>query len=168
MKIIEYNRGKAVAYAKRYAFHRNPAYFDFSNLGGDCTNFCSQCLYAGAPQMNYTKNIGWYYSSANERAPAWTGVNEFYKFLTDNIVINKIGEGYGPFGEEASIRSLKTGDFIQLGQSDNVFYHCLMVVGFLGREPLVSAHTFDVYEKPLSAYDYEIARGIKILGVRIK
>ena len=27
---------------------RNPAYLDFHGLGGDCTNFVSQCLYAGA------------------------------------------------------------------------------------------------------------------------
>lgn len=27
---------------------RSPAYYDFSRIGGDCTNFASQGLYAGA------------------------------------------------------------------------------------------------------------------------
>lgn len=59
MKIVEYNRGLALAYAKRYALSRNNAYLDFSSLGGDCTNFVSQCLYAGARKMNYTPVFGW-------------------------------------------------------------------------------------------------------------
>lgn len=46
-KICPYNRGKAVAYALEWAMSRNPAYLDFEELGGDCTNFASQCLLAG-------------------------------------------------------------------------------------------------------------------------
>lgn len=37
MRLKEYNRDKAVAYAHRWAYDRNPAYYDFSNIGGDCT-----------------------------------------------------------------------------------------------------------------------------------
>lgn len=48
MKIIDYDRDKSVAYAKKWAYGRNPKFYDFSNLGGDCTNFASQCIYAGA------------------------------------------------------------------------------------------------------------------------
>ena len=47
LRLIPYNRQAAVAYAHKWAFGRNPAFFDFSELGGDCTNFASQCLYAG-------------------------------------------------------------------------------------------------------------------------
>lgn len=42
-----YDREKAVAYAHKWAYGRNPAYADFSAMGGDCTNFLSQCLHAG-------------------------------------------------------------------------------------------------------------------------
>ena len=42
-----YDREAAVAYAHRWAFGRNPAYSNFDGMGGDCTNFASQCLYAG-------------------------------------------------------------------------------------------------------------------------
>ncbi|ERJ80264.1 hypothetical protein HMPREF1987_02123 [Peptostreptococcaceae bacterium oral taxon 113 str. W5053] len=31
-------------YAIQYAFNYNPAYGDFSTLGGDCTNFVSQII----------------------------------------------------------------------------------------------------------------------------
>ena len=34
-----YDREKAVAYAHKWAYGRNPAYGDFSEMGGDCTNF---------------------------------------------------------------------------------------------------------------------------------
>ena len=34
-----YNRELAVQYAHKWAFGRNPAFTDFEELGGDCTNF---------------------------------------------------------------------------------------------------------------------------------
>lgn len=42
-----YDRNKAVAYAHKYAYSRNPNYYNFDNIGGDCTNFVSQVLAAG-------------------------------------------------------------------------------------------------------------------------
>ena len=68
MIFMEYNRANAVAYAKKWAYGRNPKYYDFSDLGGDCTNFASQCIYAGSGVMNYTPTYGWYYISVNNSA----------------------------------------------------------------------------------------------------
>ena len=48
MVIKPYDRRAAVEYAHKWAFGRNPEFYDFSEIGGDCTNFASQCLYAGA------------------------------------------------------------------------------------------------------------------------
>ena len=45
--IISYDPNKAIAYAKKWAKSRNPKYHDYSNEGGDCANFVSQCLIAG-------------------------------------------------------------------------------------------------------------------------
>ena len=78
-----FDRLKSVEYAKKWAFDFNPNYYNFSLIGGDCTNFVSQCLYAGGIPMRYYK-YGWYYSSLNNRAPAWTGVNEFWNFAVNN------------------------------------------------------------------------------------
>lgn len=65
-----YNRNSAVEYARKWALGRNPKYANFDGMGGDCTNFASQCLYAGGCKMNNTPTFGWYYYSLNNRAPA--------------------------------------------------------------------------------------------------
>ena len=80
MENIVYDRRRAAAYAKRWAFARNHAYYDFSLLGGDCTNFVSQCVYAGCGVMNHTPVTGWFYRNANDRTASWTGVEFFIIF----------------------------------------------------------------------------------------
>ena len=47
MRFALYDRRAAVLYAHRWAYGRNPAFYDYEHLGGDCTNFASQCIYAG-------------------------------------------------------------------------------------------------------------------------
>lgn len=78
IKNKEYNRKKVVEYAKTWAYRRNPKYLNFDNMGGDCTNFSSQNIYAGAEIMNYDKTKGWYYNSGNSRTPSWEGVSLGY------------------------------------------------------------------------------------------
>ena len=82
MTLYPYNRQAAVAYAHRWAFRRNPRFYDYENLGGDCTNFASQCIYAGTGIMNFTPVFGWFYISPNEKSPSWTGVPYLFDFLT--------------------------------------------------------------------------------------
>ncbi len=165
MRIIEYARENAVNYARRWAFARNPAYYNFDRLGGDCTNFASQCLFAGAGVMNFSPDIGWYYKNLNDRSAAWTGVEYFYRFLTGNR--QGLGDGYGPFAEETTVSGLKIGDFVQFGRATGDFYHTPVVVGFNARGvPLLAAHTNDAFNRPLSSWSYEKIRCIHILGVR--
>ena len=64
LRLTPYDRGAAVRYAKRWAYGRNPAFYDYERIGGDCTNFASQCVYAGSGVMNYTRDLGWYYIDA--------------------------------------------------------------------------------------------------------
>lgn len=156
-----YDRDRALTYARRWAFDRNPLYYDFVGIGGNCTNFVSQCLYAGCCTMNYTPDFGWYYLSPGERAPAWTGVRYFYDFLTGNRDV-------GPFGREADESELLPGDVIQLGRKEAGFYHSVLVVGQRGREPLVAAQSDDAYERPLSTYAYDYARFLHVEGVRLQ
>lgn len=160
MEIKEYDRAKAVAYARRWAFARNPAYFNFNSLGGDCTNFASQCVYAGAGVMNFTPVFGWFYKSANDRTASWTGVEYFYNFMVGNK------DGAGPFAEEVTADKLELGDIIQLGRANGDFYHSPVVVGFSRGEPLIAAHSYDAYGKRLSSYRFERVRYIHIIGVR--
>ena len=69
-----YIRERAVEYASKWAFSRNPLFYDYTGIGGNCTNFVSQCLYAGSCTMNFTPVYGWYYLSDRERTASWTGV----------------------------------------------------------------------------------------------
>lgn len=76
-----YRRLSAVLYARHWAYGRNPRFYDYEELGGDCTNFASQCIYAGTGVMNDTPIYGWYYIDPDNKAPAWTGVEYLYNFL---------------------------------------------------------------------------------------
>ena len=163
MTMRPYNRKAAVAYAHRWAYFRNPDFYNFDELGGDCTNFASQCLYAGSGVMNYTPTFGWYYNSPDSRAPAWTGVPYFYNFLTRNK------EGPGPVGVEADVSQILPGDFVQLSFVNGVFAHNPVIVA-VGSPPrpeniLVAAHTEDADNRPLVTYPIYNIRFIHILGV---
>lgn len=153
-----YNRNEAVAYARKWAFGRNPAYYNFQNIGGDCTNFASQCIFAGAGVMNYTPDTGWYYRSLYDRAAAWTGVEFLYKFLVNN-------KSVGPFAHEVAQNEVMPGDILQLGTSDGRFFHTPVIVA-TNPTILTAAHTYDALDKPLSAYNYEKVRFLHIDGVR--
>ena len=160
MHFIEYSRERAVNYARQWAFLRNPDYFDFSEIGGDCTNFTSQCLFAGIGVMNFAKDIGWYYISPSNRAPAWSGAEYFKRFLLTN-------RGEGPFGVAVPINQLEKGDFICLNNG-NEYYHTMIVTSIENGIPLVAAHSRDVYGISLSSYSYEKAKGVHILGGNVK
>lgn len=159
---INYNNASAVQYAQRWALSRNPDFYYYSEIGGDCTSFASQCVYAGCGVMNYTPTFGWYYISPNNKSPSWSGVEYFYNFMTENT-------GIGPFGETALLEDLVPGDIIQLARNDR-FYHTLVLtmIKFNGenREYYVSAHDVDAYRRNLNTYSYETLRGIHILGAR--
>ena len=159
---MRYNRTAAVEYAHRWAFSRNSAFSDFSLLGGDCTNFASQCIYAGSGVMNYTPVTGWYYVSLNRRAPAWTGVNELYKFLVNN-------RNTGPQARLCRLDEIENGDIIQLRfVGMDTFSHCPVVVDKGDGTPdtiLVAAHSLDSDNRPLSSYAYEELRPVNIFNV---
>ena len=155
MKQQRYDRAAALGYAKKWALGRNPAYFDFTNLGGDCTNFVSQCLYAGTGVMNDTPVTGWYYRSAGDRTASWTGVEYLWRFLLSN-------RGPGPAGQICRPEEAQIGDVLQLGDGAGRFYHAALVVR-PGRDPLVAAHDNDAWNRPLSSYDFQAIRAVHIV-----
>ena len=111
--------------------------------------------------MNYKPTFGWYFISLDERSPSWSGVEFFYNFITENA-------GVGPFGRVVTKDELEIGDVIQLAREAEGYYHTLLVVGFDGEDPLVAAQTDNAYARPLSTYDYDYDRYIKILGIRFE
>lgn len=163
--VIPYDRAKAVKYAHQWALGRNPAYADFENIGGDCTNFASQVIYAGSGVMNYTPVYGWYYINEGNRTASWTGVDYLYGFLVGNT-------RSGPFAELVDVGDIEPGDVIQLSFSGGGHYNHSPVVVQTGNPPsinniLVAAHTDDQDNYPLTGYEWVSVRFIHILGVRL-
>lgn len=162
MNIKAYNRQEAVLYAKKWALLRNPKYYDFDPIGGDCTNFISQCIYAGSKTMNYNKVNGWYYINGNKKSPSWSGVPYLYKFLTTN-------KGVGPRGREVKQNQIQIGDIAQLAFYNNVYGHSLLIINIEDINDLnkiaIATHTYDVLEKKIGEYNYEKIRFIHIDNV---
>ena len=163
MKELFYDRDKATAYAHKWAYDRNPRYYNFNRIGGDCTNFASQVLYAGCGQMNTTPVTGWYYYTLSDRSASWTSVRFFAEFLLGN-------DGEGPYGIESGLDQVEPGDIVQLQTTGSNFHHTPVVVAARGvpslENILVAAHSEDCDMRPLSTYPIKKLRPIHILGCR--
>ena len=155
----EYLRDRAVLYAQKYALVRNPLFYTFEGIGGNCTNFASQCVLAGSCTMNFTPVYGWYYLSVNKRSASWTGVDFFYNFITTN-------QDIGPYGREVDISGVELGDIIQLQNFEGNYYHSLVVTKIENDEIYICANSNDALDRPLSSYEYMSKRVIHIDGVR--
>ena len=164
-----YNRERAVTYARRWALDRNPLFVDFSGFGGNCTNFVSQCVLAGSCTMNYTPDFGWYYLSPQDRAPAWSGVEFFYDFMTGVPSFFSQNGGTGPYATAVGQEDVEVGDVIQLANRVGDWYHTVIISGFEGDEILVCAQSNDALDRPLSTYTAAAEkRFLHIEGVRME
>lgn len=159
----DYDRRAAVLYAHEWAFGRNPRFYDYENVGGDCTNFASQCLFAGSGVMNFLPTFGWYYIDANQKSPSWTGVEYFYDFLV------RPQPSVGPVGRVCALEELLPGDVVQLSFQGERYQHTPVVVAvrppFRPEDILLAAHSYDADGRALSSYEYRLLRPIHILGV---
>ena len=167
LAVKPYNRERAVEYALKWANDRNPLFVDFTGIGGNCTNFVSQALLAGSCTMNYTPEFGWYYVNESDRAPAWSGVEFLYDFLTGAPAFLEKNGGVGPFAVEVPRERVEIGDVAQYANRSGDWYHTVMVTGFDGEEILVSAQSNDARNRPLSSYNFASVRFLHIEGVRV-
>ncbi len=163
MTLAPYGRDAAVAYARKWALSRNPEFYDYEKLGGDCTNFASQCILAGGGVMNDKPTFGWYYFGASSHSPSWTGVEYLYNFLTRKT-------GIGPVGREVDMAHVQPGDLSQFARTSSRFSHTQVVVS-AGKAPaldniLVCTHSYDSLDRALSTYQFLKIRFIRIEAVR--
>lgn len=142
----KYNRQQAVAYARRYALSPNPNFYHFGGIGGDCTNYISQCLLAGGGVMQRSPD-GWYYNSSYDRSPSWTSVAFLQEFLLDK---NKAG----PKAQVVPLSEIEVGDIIQLRQNKTHFNHTVIVSEIRSGQIYVCAHSNDAKDRALSSYNY--------------
>ncbi|MFZ5908650.1 MAG: amidase domain-containing protein [Chloroflexota bacterium] len=142
----DYNRQDAVEYAIEHALNYNPDYYDYTNSGGDCTNFVSQAVYEGGnASMDVELNPSqggyqWYYLNETKYAAAWTFVDNFYNFVTASYDVWEEGpDGY----LVTNVNELMLGDVIQYETNGRGGWdHSAFVVDFDGEgDPIVASHT---------------------------
>lgn len=137
---IPYRRDLAVAYAERWWNEPNPAY---ENFEVNCTNYVSQCLFAGRAPMNYTgrRESGWWYKGR-------VGGREWWSFswaVADSLRrYLAMPRSFGLRAQEVDApEKLKLGDVICYDwDGTGRFGHNTIVTAFTADgEPLVNANT---------------------------
>ncbi|WP_311291384.1 amidase domain-containing protein [Paenibacillus glycanilyticus] len=140
VKGIPYRRELAAAYADRWWNEGNPAYEEFDV---NCTNYISQCLFAGHAPMNYTgkRESGWWYKGRNGGKEWWS-----YSWAVSNALTNYLS-GKRNSGLHAtvvqSVEELQLGDVITYDwNGDNRYQHSTIITAFdAAGMPLVNANT---------------------------
>ncbi|MEG0711912.1 MAG: amidase domain-containing protein [Niameybacter sp.] len=155
----QYMREKAVAYAKKYALTPNTQEWkNYEEYGGDCTNFISQCLFAGEiPFDHQGKYVSekWYWYSDYYRTPSFTSASALKDYMISNT-------GFGLVAKLGTLESLQIGDIVQLGDLEKTT-HSMIVIQIikdendssLTKEVLVAQHSVEGgirgYNIPLSS-----------------
>ena len=146
-----YSLSQTALYAYHYALSRNSSYADFTNNGGDCTNFISQAIKYGGLNMHYgtpLTNTCWYYTTSTDRSSSWTSANLFRQYIFgNNSHIN---------ATNATWSNIKVGELIQK-MSNGSATHSMIVTGQVvsgntRTDLLVSAHTTDRRNASLAMY----------------
>lgn len=152
------NRTAMRNYMDRWAFDRNPSYLDASSYGGDCTNYASQIMRAGGASFDRSGPMPqkWFYYNSTPgsgRSYSWAGTNNLHEYLKSNEKNGLKGSRYwiDLYGQR-----LKTGDLVFLYRktssgNDSKPYHTL-ITSKPASDVLVSAHTGDCLDKPLSRW----------------
>ncbi|WP_088549372.1 amidase domain-containing protein [Paenibacillus aquistagni] len=136
---VNYRRDKAVEYAEQWWNEPNPR-FEIFEL--DCTNYVSQCLFAGGAPMDYTgrRESGWWYRGKVNGKESWSYSWSVANSLEHFLLSSKAGLRAELVNHP---NELKLGDVIQYDwDGDGNYQHSTIVTAFdLYGMPLVNAHT---------------------------
>lgn len=144
----KYSTADAVTYARKYALSYNNKYKSFSNSGGDCTNFVSQCVHAGGLPLSLT----W-----RPYSTTWIRVNELYYYI--------LRKGLGK--NLSSVENSELGSILQFFSESKGFYsHSGVITEILSDEDcLYCCHSYDKLDYPLSEIYPSIYTKIRILNI---
>lgn len=139
-RAVPYRRDLSAAYADQYWNQPNPSYESFEV---NCTNYISQCIFAGGAPMNYTgkRDSGWWYKGRSGDTEQWS-----YSWAVSNAL-----QVYLSFPRSRGFRAspvdsaqeLQLGDVIMYDWSgDGRYQHTTIVTAFdADGMPLVNANT---------------------------
>lgn len=160
-----YNRRGAVAYADRYCgvktgpgreFGYNPAYHDYTDMGGDCTNFVSQVLgdsKAGA----LPHDSAWHYdyTSSKGGSRAWVETDAFAAHLTGSGTARLLARGSfrdvqapTPGFPRGALGELEPGDIIAYEEKGEIQHFAVVTAKDASGYLLVNTHTADRHRVP--------------------
>lgn len=140
-----YRRDLAVRYAEAWWNSHNPQFRAFEL---DCTNYVSQCLYAGGAPMTGMGNRerGWWYKGSGGESDSWSYSWAVAHSLRWYLATSTQGLRAE---ERARAEDLEPGDVICYDfDGDGRWQHNAIVVAFdSAGQPLVNAHTANVRHK---------------------
>jgi hypothetical protein len=138
---IRYDRSKVVQYAETWWNSVNPKYLEFKV---DCTNFASQCLYAGGAPMDYTgkRASGWWYAGKKGGQELWSFSWAIADSLNNYVMTSRRGLHGTRVG---SPQELQPGDMICYDWDGDGRYQHNTIVTMMDANwmPLVNAHTYN-------------------------
>jgi hypothetical protein len=138
---IRYDRAKVVQYAEHWWNRANPKYLEFAV---DCTNFASQCLFAGGAPMDYTgkRESGWWYAGKQGSKELWS----LSWAVANSLQLYVAASRKGLRGAlVSSADQLLPGDMICYDwDGDGRYQHNTIVTATdANGAPLVNAHTYN-------------------------
>jgi len=154
-----FDQGAAQRYADQYVFNYNKAYRNFKNA--DCTNFVSQCLYAGG----LNKNSSWNYSGYYQYTSSWAVANDLKNYLVNQQGASYIGRwrykagpsnsgywySYVGVNNSSNIQGLGSEVIFYDWYSDGIMDHAAIVVG--------TNYAFQGERGEVASFDYKRGYG---------
>jgi len=140
---VLYDRTAVVAYADKFWDIYNPSYNNYSDSGGDCANFVSQCMIAGGLSL-------WQGYNGNGAGVDSKGAMPFCDYLHQNLV-NYQSATWDYIEWSGTAPSwLSPGDVIIYGDASNetspdYWRHAVVVVEGYGNNAKISGHTTNRY-----------------------
>ncbi|HEY0828473.1 MAG TPA: amidase domain-containing protein [Bacilli bacterium] len=138
---ILYDRHKVQQYADTWWDKSNPQYLSF---GVDCSNYVSQCLFAGGAPMHYTgkRETGWWYKGRTNHQEhwsfSWAVAHSLQSYLSYSI--SGLRANVVDYADQLTI-----GDVIVYDWDGDAKYQHSAIVSAMDPQgqPLVNAHTMN-------------------------
>lgn len=155
-RIAGYNAIAARNYAYRNYNTQNKAYNYYGSNGGDCTNFVSQCLYAGGMKETIPSRVpngingtsSYWYSLKPNVSTAWIRVADFHSYWAPKVP----DANYE--GDTTVSRNGKVGDVVQIRYAGTLKrWHTMIITKKDSKQVYLSGHTTNRKDHPISSID---------------